>query len=108
MDMFVNFSGPVFVSSAGSNCTTNSAFQGWTGMYTLVVSSLSPKFILKIATRIFQFIQYLRTKLDMLIEIAKSVINKVVVILGKQLFYPKILDFIQKHYSVATFAHINL
>ena len=26
----------------------------------------------------------------------------------KQLFYPKILDFMQKHYSVATFVHINL
>ena len=25
-----------------------------------------------------------------------------------QLFYPKILDFMQKHYSVATIVHINL
>ena len=42
----------------------------------------------------------------MLFEIAKSV--EIVIILGKQLFYPKIVDFLQKHYSVATFFHINL
>ena len=29
-------------------------------------------------------------------------------ILGKKLFYPKIVDFMQKHYPVATFVHINL
>ena len=39
-------------------------------MYTLVVPSLSMKFI-KIAIRICQFSQYLGTKLDMLFEIAK-------------------------------------
>ena len=39
-------------------------------------------------------IAHLVTKLDMLFEI--------------QLFYPKILDFMQKHYSVATIVHINL
>ena len=32
----------------------------------------------------------------MLFEIAKSV--EIVIILGKYLFYPKILDFVQKHY----------
>ena len=45
--------------------------QGWTGMYTLVVPTLSVK--LKITTRMCQFSQYLRTKPDMLFEIAKSV-----------------------------------
>ena len=37
----------------------------------------------------------------MLFEIAKSV--EIVIILEKQLFYPRIVDFTQKHYSVATF-----
>ena len=46
-------------------------------MYTSVVSSLSTKLI-KTATRICQFSQYLGTKLDMLCEIAKSV--KIVII----------------------------
>ena len=46
-------------------------FQGWTGMYTLVVPSLSTKFIKTVATRIYQFSQHLGTKLDMLSEIAK-------------------------------------
>ena len=46
------------------------------------------------------------TKLDMLFETAKSV--EIVIILAKQLFYPKILEFMQKHYSVATFVHIIL
>ena len=49
-------------------------------MYTLVVPSLSTKFI-KIATRICQFSQYLGTTLDMLFEIAKSV--EMVINLGK-------------------------
>ena len=31
----------------------------------------------------------------MLFEIAKSV--EIIIILGKQLFYPKIVDFMQKH-----------
>ena len=40
-------------------------------------------------------------------EMAKSV--EIVIVLGKkQLFYPKILDFTQIHYSVATFVQINL
>ena len=38
----------------------------------------------------------------MLFETAKSV--KIVIFL----LYPKIVDFMQKHYSVATFVHINL
>ena len=58
---------------------------------------------LQIATKICQFRQYLGTKLDILFETAKSV--EIVIILGKQLFYPKVLDFMQKHYSVATFVH---
>ena len=70
-------------------------------MYTFGVPCLSTK-----ATRICQFSQYLRTKLDMLFETAKSV--EIVIILGKTAIYPKIVDFIQKHYSVATFVHINL
>ena len=37
----------------------------------------------------------------MLLEMAKSV--EIVIILGKQLFHPKLLDFMQKHYSVVTF-----
>ena len=41
-------------------------------MYTLVVPSLSAKFIKK-ATRILQCSQYLGGKLDMLFELAKSV-----------------------------------
>ena len=61
---------------------------------------------LKIASRICQFSQYSGTKLDMLFEIAKSV--EIVKISGKQLFYPTILDFMEKHYSVATFVCINL
>ena len=61
---------------------------------------------LKISTRICQFSQHLGTKLDMLFEIAKSV--EIVIILEKQLFYPKILDFMKKHCSVATFVDINL
>ena len=39
-------------------------------------------------------IAHLVTKLDVLFE--------------TQLFYPKILDFMQKHYSVSTIVHINL
>ena len=39
-------------------------------------------------------IAHLVTELDMLFEI--------------QLFYPKILDFMQNHYSVTTTVHINL
>ena len=39
-------------------------------------------------------IAHLVTKLDMLFE--------------TQLFYPKILDFMQKHYSVSTIVNINL
>ena len=48
----------------------------------------------------------------MLFETAKSV--EIVIILGKhyikniKIFYPKILDFMHKHYSVATFVPINL
>ena len=42
----------------------------------------------------------------MLFEIAKSV--KIVITLGRQLFYPKTVDLMQKHYSVATLVHINL
>ena len=43
----------------------------------------------------------------MLFEIAKSV--ETVITLGRiQLFYPKIVVFMQKHYSVATFVQINL
>ena len=48
-------------------------------MYTLVVPSLSTKFI-KIATRICQFSQYLGTRLDVLFEIA--------IILGKTVILP--------------------
>ena len=55
-------------------------------MYTLVVPSLSIRKSLKTATRIYQFSQYLGTKLDMLFEIAKSA--KIVIILEKQLFLP--------------------
>ena len=70
-------------------------------MYTLVVPSLSMKFI-KIATKICQFSQYLGTKLDILFEIVKSL--EIVIILGKTaILPPKILNFMQKHYSVATF-----
>ena len=68
-------------------------------MYTLVVPSLSTKFI-KNSHQNLPVSQYLGTKLYMLFEI--------VLILGKQLFYLKILDFMQKHYSVVTFVHINL
>ena len=53
-----------------------------------------------------QFSQYLGTKLGVLFEIVKSV--EMVIILEKQLFYHKIVDFMQKHYSVTTFVHINL
>ena len=60
-----------------------------------VWSHLCLRNLLKIATR-----QYLGTKFDMLFEIAESV--------EIQLFYPKILDFTPKHYSVVTFVHINL
>ena len=43
----------------------------------------------------------------MLFEIAKSV--EIVIILEKtDIFTPKILDFMQKDYSLATFVHINL
>ena len=42
----------------------------------------------------------------MLLKIAKSV--KIVIILRKTAILPKLLDFVQKHYSVFTFAHINL
>ena len=43
----------------------------------------------------------------MLFEIDKSV--EIVIILEKnRYFYPKILDFMQKDYSLATFVHINL
>ena len=42
-------------------------------------------------TRICQFSHYLWTKLDMLFKIAKPA--EIVIILGKNLFYPKILDF---------------
>ena len=60
--------------------------QGWTGMYTLVVSSLSTKFI-KNSHQNCQFGQYLGTKLDMLFEIAKCV--EIVIILGKTAILPK-------------------
>ena len=57
--------------------------------------------------RICKFSQYLETKLDMLFEIAKS--YEIVMIFGeKQLIYPKIANFMQKHYSIATFVHTNL
>ena len=42
----------------------------------------------------------------MLFKGAKSV--EVVMILGKQLPYPNILNFMQKQFSVATFAGINI
>ena len=43
----------------------------------------------------------------MLFKTSKSV--KIVIKLGKkQLFYPKILDFMQKQCTVATFVQINL
>ena len=71
-------------------------------MCTLMVPSLSTKFM----KNSDQFSQYLGTKLDMLLEIAKSVV--IVIILGKTAFYPRIVDFIQKHYPVATFIRINL
>ena len=74
-------------------------------MYTLVVPSLCTKFI-KIANRICQFSQYLGTKLDVLFEVARSV--EIVTILGKTGILLKILNFIQKHYSVATFVCKNL
>ena len=63
---------------------------------------------LKIAVKICQFSQYFGTKLDMVFEIAKSV--EIVKILGKNSYFsnPKILDFMQKHYSVATFVHMKL
>ena len=61
---------------------------------------------LKIATKIWQLSQYLRTNLDILFEISKSV--EMVIILGKQLFYPEIVDFMLKQQSTATFFHINL
>ena len=75
-------------------------------MSTLVVPFLSFN-VIKIATRICQFSQYLGTKLDMLFEIAKS--DDIVIILGKTaIFYHKIFDFMQKHYSIATFVHTKL
>ena len=43
-------------------------------MHTLVVPSLSTKFI-KVAITICQFSQYLGTKLEMLFEIAKSAVQ---------------------------------
>ena len=43
----------------------------------------------------------------MLLEIAKSVVI-VRISEKKQVFYPKIFDFIQKLYSVAAFVHTNL
>ena len=58
-------------------------------MYNLV-AHLCLGMSLKIATGICQFSQKLRTKLDMLFGIAKSI--EIVILLGKQLFYPKILD----------------
>ena len=63
--------------------------QGRKGIYTLVAPSLSKT--LKI---IFQFSQYLGTKLDMLFEIAQSV--EILIILGNTAIPPKILDFMQK------------
>ena len=42
----------------------------------------------------------------MLFEMAMSV--EIVKILEKQQFYPKILDFMQEHHSVATLVHVNL
>ena len=63
--------------------------QGWTGMYTLVLH-LCPRKLPKIATRICQLSQYLRTKLDMLFVIAKSV-EIVRILRRKQLFYAKLL-----------------
>ena len=47
---------------------------------------------LEIATRIHQFIQHLGTSLTLLFEVVKWV--KIVIILGKELFCPKILDFV--------------
>ena len=55
-------------------------------------SHLCPRNSLQMAIRICQFSQYLGTKLDMLFEIAKSV--EIFILLAKQLFYPKIIDFI--------------
>ena len=72
-------------------------------MYTLVIPSFLPN-SLKIVTRICKFKQYLGTKLDMQFEIAKSV----EIVLEKQIFYPKLVDFLQKHCSVATFVYIIL
>ena len=74
MDRYVKFSGPIFVYKFIKNSHKNC-----------------------------QFCQYLRTKLDMLFEIAKSV--EIVKILGKTALYLKILGFIRKHYSVATVVH---
>ena len=51
------------------------------------------------------FARPLGTKLEILFEIAKSVER--VIILGKKLLYPEILDFTQEHYFVATFVHIK-
>ena len=53
-----------------------------------------------------QFNQFLGTKVDTLFETAKSA--EILINLGKQLFYPKILDFMEKHYSVPAFVYINL
>ena len=76
--------------------------QGWTGMYILVDPSLSTKFI-KNSHQNFPVSQCLGIKLDMLFETAKSI--EIVILLGKQLFYLKIFNFMPKHYSVATFVH---
>ena len=54
-------------------------------MYTLVVP-LCLRNSLKIASRICQFSQYLRTKLDILFEIAKLV--EIVIILGNTAILP--------------------
>ena len=63
-----------------------------------------PIFVCKIqSTRIWQFSQYLGTKLDMLFEIAKLV--EMVI---SSYFTPKLFCFMQGHYSVAAFVHINL
>ena len=62
---------------------------------------------LKIATRICQSSQYLGIKLGMLFKMAKSV--EIIITLSKTSFFtPTILDYMQKHYSVATFVNINL
>ena len=60
----------------------------WTVIYTLVVPNSC-----EIATRICQFSQNFGTNVSMLFEIVKSV--EIVITLGKQLFYRKILDAMQ-------------